>query len=832
MSKSRKPTLNTNVDKSPSDHLTSANELLKEYGHQLVIPLTTTALGYSISGLYGAILGFGIGTLDEALYHNGYTEQRYFSSMLIGAGMFVSLEKSLNYNIVAGALGSTLALTLPTGIIEQYPIIIQATENAVIGGQFFKQYGIAAGIACAAIDSSLEYYNITSYAHCSSALKGFVFTNFALPFVGKIVNAMNLKILDAAVKNPLFLPSLVGAYSSYNTDVKPKNTLPALKLAKQLHDFSSSVVSKEKVNDIFEKLTLVSAGLGAVTQKNMNVIFGTVKALENIPNENYLTSALPELGKLLYYIPGYQISNLIQGEFVSYFLYDLQTQMEKDTYEELHRNETILKVQKFPNAENQVDWAGGDILVAIQGLRTVTSAISTYTTGIIAFQTVMKEDAFNVAILTSGFGQFTGQITENLAETTTALWLNFIEGMSNMGKVKKGLLRHSEDIILNKANEFEKEKTLAAAKFLRETDLSSSNQKAIVSTWEYTQTTFSSVLSVALLKITKLLLGNAKILELANANNQIVSMVTWSSNNAPAIKITELSIERFNNLLKMMRNEKDEPENKIVYHTHDKPSLVLDHLTFKYQQTTLLTIEHLEFERGKFYAVTGKLGSGKSILLKYGIFGIQYSGIEGYGDVTYPSDKHVVFATQNDYIPLESTLYEVIMVSKTPIEANALRDKYFSRIESLMRDLKIDILTGDLDTTKDWGKTLSGGQKKMVAVIRAILQEPKELLGDELFNGMDDKSIKITQYAFKKHSPNATIIFVDHHALENHHCGFYNGGRIHFEDKKAIFMTMDNCSTPSNVEVEGSIGNLQRAMDESPIETLAGVSHSPSPDFG
>ena len=37
MSKSKKPTLNTNVDKSPSDHLTSANELLKEYGHQLVI---------------------------------------------------------------------------------------------------------------------------------------------------------------------------------------------------------------------------------------------------------------------------------------------------------------------------------------------------------------------------------------------------------------------------------------------------------------------------------------------------------------------------------------------------------------------------------------------------------------------------------------------------------------------------------------------------------------------------------------------------------------------------------------------------------------------------
>ena len=76
MSKSRKPTLNTNVDKSPSDHLTTANELLKGYSDHLAIPLTTTALGYSIGGLYGAMIGLGIGTLDEALYNNGYTEHR------------------------------------------------------------------------------------------------------------------------------------------------------------------------------------------------------------------------------------------------------------------------------------------------------------------------------------------------------------------------------------------------------------------------------------------------------------------------------------------------------------------------------------------------------------------------------------------------------------------------------------------------------------------------------------------------------------------------------------------------------------------------------------
>ena len=44
-------------------------------------------------------------------------------------------------------------------------------------------------------------------------------------------------------------------------------------------------------------------------------------------------------------------------------------------------------------------------------------------------------------------------------------------------------------------------------------------------------------------------------------------------------------------------------------------------------------------------------------------------------------------------------------------------------------------------------------------------------------------------------------------------------------------MTMDNCSTPSNVEVKSSVENLQIAMDEFPIEILAGVSNSSSPDL-
>ena len=151
---------------------------------------------------------------------------------------------------------------------------------------------------------------------------------------------------------------------------------------------------------------------------------------------------------------------------------------------------------------------------------------------------------------------------------------------------------------------------------------------------------------VTLLKIANLINNNAELLELANANNQIAAAVTWSNNNAHAIKLTALSIKRLARLVETMRDEKIKPENKIEYHIHNETSLVLDNVRFEHNNKTILSIEHLEFERGKVYSITGKLGSGKSIVLKYGIFGIKHTGIQGSGDVTYPADKHLVCYTK------------------------------------------------------------------------------------------------------------------------------------------------------------------------------------------
>ena len=53
---------------------------------------------------------------------------------------------------------------------------------------------------------------------------------------------------------------------------------------------------------------------------------------------------------------------------------------------------------------------------------------------------------------------------------------------------------------------------------------------------------------------------------------------------------------------------------------------------------------------------------------------------------------------------------------------------------------------------------------------------------DEIFTGLDPKSLVKAQTILKKHLPDTTMIVVDHHAKEHNDHGFYDS-RIHFEDQ-------------------------------------------------
>lgn len=197
--------------------------------------------------------------------------------------------------------------------------------------------------------------------------------------------------------------------------------------------------------------------------------------------------------------------------------------------------------------------------------------------------------------------------------------------------------------------------------------------------------------------------------------------------------------------------------------------------------TTLLSFDNISLNTGNIYAFTGPSGSGKSSANSK-ILGIKHNGIKGVGSITYPGDSldDVSLVTQKDYIPQNSSLYEVLMYPRSKNEANSLNETYSQKILDLLTFLENDgtrDLVQELHQVKDWNSELSGGQVKKISIIRGLISDDKVIIFDEVFTGLDKKLLVRAQKLIKQYSQEnqAVIIVVDHSAQDNNYNEFYTG---------------------------------------------------------
>jgi len=160
-----------------------------------------------------------------------------------------------------------------------------------------------------------------------------------------------------------------------------------------------------------------------------------------------------------------------------------------------------------------------------------------------------------------------------------------------------------------------------------------------------------------------------------------------------------------------------------VYKGGDKDTILFDNFNFN--------IEDLPGE-GQFISLLGKSGCGKSTILRY-ISGLQK-----------PTDGHIYMygkeLTENDFIPMVFQQYSSFHW-KSVIENVALpllihgvnKQEAFDRAEEIIK------LVGLAGQENKWAKAplLSGGQLQRVAIARSIVANPKILLLDEPFSGLD-----------------------------------------------------------------------------------------------
>lgn len=181
----------------------------------------------------------------------------------------------------------------------------------------------------------------------------------------------------------------------------------------------------------------------------------------------------------------------------------------------------------------------------------------------------------------------------------------------------------------------------------------------------------------------------------------------------------------------------------------------LRNITKKFDKVEVIKNTNVVFEEGHIYGLYGRNGSGKSVLMKLICgFYIPTTGEILYNDKNinmekeYPENLRAVIEKPTFFSDL--TGYENLkLLAKIQ---NKITDK------EILETLDLVNLTNEKD--KKYSK-YSLGMKQKLAIAQALMENPKILILDEPFNGIEDASVeKISNYL--KSQKDKLIIFSTH----------------------------------------------------------------------
>lgn len=193
--------------------------------------------------------------------------------------------------------------------------------------------------------------------------------------------------------------------------------------------------------------------------------------------------------------------------------------------------------------------------------------------------------------------------------------------------------------------------------------------------------------------------------------------------------------------------------------------LTINQLTKHYKGSNKgVTNISLKIEPGDIYAFIGHNGAGKTTTLKCiaGIHGFDAGEIliDGISIRENPIAAKEKFA----YIPDNPDLYEYL----TGIQyLNFIADVFGVSVGH--REKRIEKYAGLFEITPSFGDLISSyshGMKQKLAIISALVHEPKLLLLDEPFVGLDPKAAVILKDIMRETCKNGGAIFFSTHVLD------------------------------------------------------------------
>ena len=192
--------------------------------------------------------------------------------------------------------------------------------------------------------------------------------------------------------------------------------------------------------------------------------------------------------------------------------------------------------------------------------------------------------------------------------------------------------------------------------------------------------------------------------------------------------------------------------------------LRIEHLTKTYGEKKAVDDLSLHILPGEIFGFIGHNGAGKSTTIKSAVGILKFD--EGTITICGKNIKDDPVACKRElaYIPDNPDLYEFMSGIKY---LNFIADIF--AIPADVRQEKIRKYADLLELTQDLGQPISAyshGMKQKLAVISAWLHDPKLIVMDEPFVGLDPKASHLLKEMMREHCDKGGAIFFSTHVLE------------------------------------------------------------------
>jgi ABC-type lipoprotein export system ATPase subunit len=190
------------------------------------------------------------------------------------------------------------------------------------------------------------------------------------------------------------------------------------------------------------------------------------------------------------------------------------------------------------------------------------------------------------------------------------------------------------------------------------------------------------------------------------------------------------------------------------------------------EEVTVLKDISLQVEAGESISVVGPSGSGKSTLLNIigtldqpssGIVRFRGENLADLGDLDLSRirNQEIGFVFQLHHLLPHVTVLENVLIPTIPLGVGKDNEGVFNRAKRLLTRMGLD------KHMDHFPAQLSGGEMQRVAVIRALINQPKLVLADEPTGSLDkESSDRLSQILIELNKEEETTLIVVTHSLE------------------------------------------------------------------